>query len=281
MTVSLKIGRHALSEFADVSDGDARGLLHVWEEPRPNATYIVACDPSYGIAGWDRRLRTENDEKTDNCAIQVLRCGRARGQRVGRDVQVAEFAAPIDAEDAAAIVNFLGRMYAGADEDGQAQAIVEVQPGPGLLTQRALQNEFAYTNLFTWKHLDRMELKPTLSFGWYSSRQSRQALWIRGTRHINQHKIVLNSPWLVEEMTDCVLDNFLSFTARAQWGCHDDRIVALLMAIWAANEWSFENAPEESLAIERPDAIDYQRSDCDYDSIAADWNERFSQLSRD
>lgn len=281
MSLSLKVGRHQLSQYDDVLDGDSRGLLHVFEEPRPNATYIVSCDPSYGLAGWQRALRTEDDEKTDNCAIEVIRCGRSRGVRQGRDVQVAEYAAPIDAEDAAAIVNFLGRMYSGSDEDGQAQVIIEVQPGPGLLTQRALQNEFGYTNLFVWKHLDRMEIKPTLSFGWYSSRQSRQALWIRGTRHINQHKIILNSPWLVEEMTDCVLDNFLSFTARAQWGCHDDRIVALLMAIWAANEWSFENAPEESIAIENPNRPDYQRSDVAYEDIESDFNERLSQLSRD
>ena len=219
MSLALKVGRHSLSEFTDVHDGDPRGLLYIFEEPRPNATYIVACDPSYGLAGWQRALRTEDDERTDNCAVQVLRCGRSRGVRSGRDVQVAEYAAPIDAEDAAAIVNFLGRMYAGTGDDGMAQAIVEVQPGPGLLTQRELQNRFGYTNLFVWKHLDRMEVKPTLSYGWYSSRQSRQALWIRGTRHINQHKIIINSPWLVEEMTDCVLDNFLSFTARAQWGC--------------------------------------------------------------
>ena len=280
MSLALKVGRHSLSEFVDTPDSDPRGLLHIWEAPRPNATYIVACDPSYGLAGWQRALRTEEDEKTDNCAIEVIRCGRSRGVRQGRDVQVAEFAAPIDAEDAAAIVNFLGRMYSGSDEDGQAQVIVEVQPGPGLLTQRALQNDFNYSNLFRWKHLDRMEVKETLSFGWYSSRQSRQALWIRGTRHINQHKIVLNSPWLVEEMTDCVLDNFLSFTARAQWGCHDDRIVALLMAIWAANEWSFENAPEERSVVTDAGLPDYQRSDVAYEDIESDFNERLAQLDR-
>lgn len=278
MSLALKVGRHSLSEFTDVHDGDPRGLLYIFEEPRPNATYIVACDPSYGLAGWQRALRTEDDERTDNCAVQVLRCGRSRGVRSGRDVQVAEYAAPIDAEDAAAIVNFLGRMYAGTGDDGMAQAIVEVQPGPGLLTQRELQNRFGYTNLFVWKYLDRMEVIPSLSYGWHSSRQSRQALWIRGTRHINQHKIIINSPWLVEEMTDCVLDNFLSFTARAQWGSHDDRIVALLMAIWAANEWNFENAPEESRAIENASLPDYQRSDIGYDEMNDDWNQRFAQL---
>jgi hypothetical protein len=229
VSYSLKVGRHELIESAfEPDDDDPRGFVHVWELPDTRANYVISCDPSYGRAGWQRALRTEDDEKTDNCAIEVLRCGHGRGP----DVQVAEYAAPIDAEDAAAVVNLLGKMYAGRGEDNEALVIIEVQPGPGLLTQRELINRFGYSNLFIWQHLDQMAMKPTLSYGWYSTRQSRQALWIRGTRHINQQKIKLASPWLIEEMTDCVLDNFLSFTARAQWGAHDDRVVALLMGIW-------------------------------------------------
>jgi len=271
--INLKVGNYEIVGAENLND-DPRGLVHVWEPPMAHATYVISCDPSYGIAGWSRELRTEDDEKTDNCAIEVIRCGN--GKRP--DVQVAEYAAPIDAEDAAGVVNFLGRMYAGREEDGQALAIVEVQPGPGLLTQRELINRFGYTNLFLWQHLDRMALTQTQAYGWYSSRQSRQMLWIRGTRHINQRKLIINSPWLVEEMTDCVLDNFLSFTARAQWGAHDDRMVATLLAIWAANEWNFENAPEEAASPSVPDAPDYQATDVSYEDTVAAWNERFAAL---
>lgn len=276
MILSIQVGKYTLTGVA-TSDDDPRGLVHIWEPPIASQNYVVSCDPSYGLAGWHRQLRTENDEKTDNCAIEVVRCG-IRNQP---DVQVAEYAAPIDAEDAASVVNFLGRMYAGASEEQQAHAIIEVQPGPGLLTQRELINRFGYTSLFVWQHLDQMQIKPTLSYGWFSSRQSRQALWIRGTRHINQHKIILNSPWLIEEMTDCVLDNFLSFSARAQWGAHDDRIVALLLAIWAANEWNFENAPEEAAPATVTNAPDWQHSDISYEEMMDEWSERVSRISGD
>lgn len=274
--MNITVGKYTLNGI-EVEDDDPRGVVHVWEPPRENSAYVVACDPSYGLAGWHRSLRTEDDEKTDNCAVEVIRCGAGRGP----DVQVAEYAAPIDAEDAAGVVNFLGRMYGGASEDAQALAIIEVQPGPGLLTQRELINHFGYSNLFVWQHLDQLVMKPTVSYGWYSSRQSRQALWIRGTRHINKRKIVLNSPYLIEEMTDCVLDNFLSFTARAQWGAHDDRIVALLMAIWAANEWNFENAPEEAASVIDSHLPDYQRSDMSYSDMQDEANERFARLTGD
>jgi len=271
VTLSLQVGRYRLDQAEQVDLRDPRGIVWVFEEPRPNANYVVSCDPSYGIASWSRHTRTEDDIRTDNCAVEVVRIGDP-------DVQVAEYAAPIDPEDAAAVVNFLGRMYGGAHEDGQALAIVEVHPGPGLLTQRELINRYGYLNLFLWQHLDKMVVQQTQAFGWYSSRQSRQMLWIRGTRHLNQRKIVINSPWLVEEMTDCVLDNFLSFTARAQWGAHDDRMVATLMAIWAANQWSFDNPPEEQAKPVDANMPDYQFSDCTAEEMTELWNEKMERL---
>lgn len=266
----IQVGKRTLTP-AELIDQDPRGIIWVWEMPKATASYIVACDPSYGIAGWDRALRTREDERTDNCAIQVIRCGHP-------DVQVAEYAAPIDAEDAAAVVNFLGRMYGGSNDEGEALAIIEVHPGPGLLTQRELINHFGYTNLFLWEHLDKIVTSQTPYYGWYSSRQSRQMLWIRGTRHINQNKVVVNSPWLVEEMTDLVQDNFLSFTARAQYGNHDDRMVAFLLAIWAANRWSFENAPEEAAKPELVGGADYQATDCTYEDMLSSWDDKLSSL---
>lgn len=273
MTLDIRVGKYALTP-ADAIDDDARGIVHIFEEPRPQANYVVACDPSYGITGWHRLARTEDDMKTDNCAIEVIKCGVG-----GRpDAQVAEYAAPIDAEDAAAVVNFLGRMYGGANEDQQALAIVEVQPGPGLLTQRELINRFGYTNLFIWQHLDQRAASMTRSYGWFSSRQSRQMLWIRGTRHITQRKISLASPWLVEEMTDLVLDNWLNFTARAQFGAHDDRCVALMLGIWAANQWTFDNAPEEAAPATVANAIPEQASDMSADEVYDAWSDRFDAL---
>lgn len=268
----LRVGNRQIALADHLQDSDTRGLIWLWEAPIASANYVIACDPSYGVAGWDRALRKEGDEETDNCAIEVLRVGT----RGAPDIQVAEYAAPIDPEDAAIVVNFLGRMYAGAGDDGQALAIVEVHPGPGLMTQRDLVNRFNYTNLFVWQHLDSMNIQATQSYGWYSSRQSRQMLWIRGTRHINKRRVVINSPALIEEMTDCKPDNFQSFTARAQWGSHDDRVVATLLAIWAANQWNDDNPPEEAAKPERVDAPDYQRSDCTYEEMLVSWDERMS-----
>ncbi len=271
--MNLRVGNYEMREYdASAIDLDPRGIVWLWEKPRANASYVIACDPSYGIPSWNRELRTQNDEETDNCGIGVLRIGKPV-------VQVAEFAAPIDAEDAAAMVNFLGRMYAGNSEEEQAHAIIEVQPGPGLLTQRELINTFGYSNLFMWQHLDQMTIKPTTSYGWYSSRQSRMMLWVRGVRAIKKRECIIRSPWLVEEMSDAVPDAFLNFTARAKWGCHDDRLLYFLMGLWAANEWSWENAPEEAAKPTVVGGADYQALAMTSEEMEDEWNSKFSALS--
>src|SRR5262245_4103384 len=68
--IEINVGKYNL-RGADWDDDDPRGIVHIWEPPRASANYVVACDPSYGLASWDRALRTEDDEKTDNCAVQV------------------------------------------------------------------------------------------------------------------------------------------------------------------------------------------------------------------
>lgn len=273
--MNLSLGKYELREADDsIIDIDPRGIVWIWEKPRPNANYVIACDPSYGIAGWNRQLRTQDDEETDNCAIGVLRCGKPV-------VQVAEYAAPIDAEDAAGVVNFLGRMYGGASEEQQALAIIEAYPGPGLLTQRELINHFGYDNLFLWQHLDELVVKQTTTYGWYSTRQSRMMLWIRGVRAIKKREAIIHSPWLVDEMTDAIPDAFLNFTARAKWGCHDDRLLYFLMGLWAANEWNAENVPEAAATVRETSTGNYQNTDCSADSVMSDWNERFARLTGD
>lgn len=264
----------------DPDDRDGRGILWMWEPPRPNATYIVAGDPTVGITGWNRTLRTKDDYRTDNACLQVIRVGGAQP-----DVQVAEWAAPVDAIDFAPIVNFLGKLYAGSAEEGEALVALEVYPGPGLLTQRALIDRFGYSNFPLWEHLDRMGVSTARYMGWYSSRSSRQALWTRGMNHLNSHKAILRSPFLIEEMTDCTPDNFLSATARAGSGRHDDRVVALLIGLWYANKWSMELGDEAQSVEEVKKPVNLQAVAVSEDGhpVTADymneqWDDLFSQL---
>jgi hypothetical protein len=192
------------------------------------------------------------------------------------DVQVCEYAAPIDPEELADVANVLGRLYAGRDEQGQCLNIIEVYPGPGLLTQRKMINALGYTNMFVWKYLDSMSVKLTTSLGWQSSPKSVRDLWIRGTRHISLDKIRILSPYLAEELAHCEADE-LKMTAKASSGKHDDRVRAFLMAIWAAHDWSYQidDRPAEVTTYKQPD---WQRSDISAAKMYEAWDEIFSRL---
>lgn len=220
------VGHEALHK-TELNDPDPRGLVLMFEQPRASETYICGVDPTVGIVGWNRNLRTKDDIRTDNGAIEIIR----RGKGGKPDVQVCEYAAPIDPEDLATVANILGHLYAGNDDNGCCMQIIEVYPGPGLLTQRKMINTFGYMNMFVWKYLDSMQPKATGSLGWVSSPKSVRDLWIRGTRHISRDQLRILSPFLAEELVHCEADP-LKMTAKAASGKHDDRVRAMLMAIW-------------------------------------------------
>ncbi len=251
---------------ADMLDHDPRGLILMYEPPRGNCHYVIGADPSVGITGWDRTLRSKDDVKTDNAAVQVIRKGSP-------DVQVAEYAAPIDAYDLAKVLNFLGRMYCGVQEDGQALMCIEMNIG--WATQTELINRYGYTNLPPWRTESGLTPHITQKYGWYSSRSTRKDLWIKGMRHINARAIHINSEPLIEEMTDCTWDNFLSMnSASAIYGRHDDRVVALLIAIWYAHEWSLEWSPTETSAAVISDQPDYAASDSTVEEMSDEFDDR-------
>ena len=268
------VGRSTLAPYDLPLDHDPRGIIYLYEPPSTRHEYVIAVDPTTGLPGWHRALRTRDDVKTDNAAIEVLRCGNPC-------VQVAEYAAPIDPEELATYVNALGRIYSGSNEDGMAHCIIEVHPGLGLLTQRQLISHYGYTNMFVWRYEDSLLPKASTKLGWYSTRDSRKMLWIRGSRHIQQGRAKVHSQHLVEEMADCTPDNFLAATGRATgYGVHDDRVVAFLLGLWAANEWSMSLEPVEPQGVEDGNAkkADFQATDISADDIPDRWNERFEEL---
>jgi hypothetical protein len=256
-------------------DTDARGLVLILEPPSSRETYVLGCDPTVGIVGWDRNFRTRDDLRTDNGAIEIIRVGR-QGKP---DVQVCEYAAPIDPEELADVANVLGRLYAGNNEEGQALTVIEVYPGPGLLTQRKMINALGYYNMFVWKYLDSISVKMSASLGWQSSPKSVRDLWIRGTRHITLDKVRILSPYLAEELAHCEADE-LKMTAKASSGKHDDRVRAFLMAIWAAHDWSYQ-IDEQKVEVVEGKQPNWQASDMSLERMYAAWEDKWAELSEE
>lgn len=262
-----------LSKFPDDQlDDDVRGLVMMWEPPIAGAQYYMGVDPTVGIVDWSREFRSEADNLTDNGAIEIIR----KGKPGKKDRQVCEFAAPIHSEDLADYVNLLGRLYGLNDDDGQCPCIIEVYPGPGLMTQRRLINHFGYTNLFVWKHVDAIGLRATGSLGWFMGPKSKRDLWGRGLRHITRGGLEVNSEWLVEEMADCTPDT-MGYSAKGTR--HDDRVVATLLALWFLREWDFSVETETTIEAGPGERmLDPQSSDMTAEQYG-DWCEsRFEEI---
>ena len=257
-------------------DGDGRGVIWIFEKPRPNAVYFMGVDAAVGIVGWDRLCRTENDHKTDNGVIEIIRQGRNGAP----DVQVAEYAGPIDPECLADRANALGRLYAGNDENNQCMACVEVYPGPGGLTQQRLIHHYGYTNLWIPRYINVLASQaPRNVVGFTSSTRTRRDLWLRSKKHIIQGGLVIHSPWLVEEMADCQPDDWmLNETARAKYGKHDDRVIATFLACLAAHDWSWDTETKQE-KVETGEPRNWQASDMGIEEMYAQWEERWEQLT--
>jgi hypothetical protein len=250
-------------------DNDPRGIVWIFEPPNRGATYVLGCDPTTGRTGWNRYSRVKEDFHTDNGAIEVIKVGKDGA----KDVQVAEYAAPIDAFDIAYVINILGRMYAGTDDD-QCKAIIEVFPGPGAGTlQQCL--ELGYTNHFKWEYYGDTPAQPTRAMGWHASNRTNRDLWVKASRHLVLQNCIIRSPWLTEEYADCRMSVDKDYGENP--GGHDDRVRAFNLALWAANSWSM-NIERTTEKVATSEAVDWQHSDMAIEEIYEGWNDMFDRI---
>ncbi len=251
---------------------DPRGWLCVWEEPMPGAKYIMSLDPTEGQTGWTRATRHDGDRKIDNAAIEIFRIDALQRTKldangdiiidkytkqpdfIWRDLQVAEFAAPLDPVEAARIACVLGRLYCG-DAEEQCECIYEAYPGPGALSTQEFMR-LGYANLWQWEYIADSVAEPTGRYGWRSSAQTQRLLWQRARRHLLSGRVKILSPWLLGEYRDAVVDP-TTMRSVAGYGSHDDRLQAASMAYWAGHKWVYDpDRPPEEVA-EKPN-IDWQ-----------------------
>lgn len=274
---TYRIGRFDLIP-CEAEDRDSRGLIYMWEEPNPSAMYAIGCDPTVGITGWNRDLRKQDDIKIDNGAIEVIRVGFMGTP----DVQVAEYAAPIDPFELAELLATLGHLYGGGHEDGEALVNIEIYPGPGLSTQRELINRFGYSNFFVHRTLDSMVPQENRipRLGFYASNQSVRDLWVRGLRHIKKGWLDIKSPYLVEEMADCQPNGKGGYEAVGN--AHDDRVRAALLAIYGAHDWSTVIEPSEPRDVDSDKKVpEFQATDISAAAMEEKWNDQFAEMGEE
>lgn len=263
----------ATTESDEAVSDDPRGLVLLYEEPLSQAKYIMGMDPTEGITGWSRAIRTEGDRKIDNAAIEVFRIDafkrplflpdgkpdidpNTKTQRfVMVDKQVCEFAAPIDAVESARVANLLGRIFAGEEQD-QCEFIYEAYPGPGMLSTQELLR-LGYANVWMWEYIDSV-VEQTNRMGWRSTRETQRLLWLKARRHLMQRRVLVQSPYLKAEYDNAVVDIQLA-RARAAYSYHDDRIQAASMCYWAGHRWTYD-VDRTDIPVTETAVVDWQHT---------------------
>ena len=193
------------------------GRLLLWGLPEPGATYTIGVDVAEGV-GKDRSV------------IEVLR----NGDRKRPDEQVAEWASDMhDMMELSPIINTIGHFY--RDSEGE-EALVNIElNGPGDSTLQDLRYRLDYSNFFIYKRYDKRNTALTQWLGFVTNASTRRKLVGRGMHAIKRGDLIVHSEYLLDEMADFQRDHFMA-KAQAVSGTHDDRVMALLLANWAAHD---------------------------------------------
>lgn len=204
--------------------------LLIWETPRKGKVYVVSVDASHGL-----------DE--DNAAIEVIRVGDRRSV----DEQVAEWCGNLPPGDLAIVAGVIGRIYRDKDADLDALMAVEANPGsPGTTTLMVLEQS-GYTNLYISQVAHATLGQTRQVYGWWTTAATRPLITNLLVEQLRKEQVQINSPQLIEEMGSFYKKLMPAGGVRleAYPGYHDDRLMALGIALYIAHEDDMVNMADE------------------------------------
>lgn len=202
--------------------------LTLWEEPDPNAYYVVAADPAYGASAT-----------SDRYVCSVWRASRSRL------VQVASFVThEVTMNQFAWVTCHLAGAYSPSffilELNGPGMAVhQEIERlkamGWGTAERGKVLNALASIQAYIWRRPDGMG--QGASWQWRTT--PRTKIWIlnRLRDQLMQDTVVVREPGLVHELGNVRQDGD---RFRAEGRAHDDRVIAAALAV---EMWSSQALP--------------------------------------
>lgn len=199
-----------------------RGDVRVWQRPLEGHPYVIGADVSTGTSGGDYSAAFVLNMRTME--------------------QVASIHGLIAPWDFATQLNALGRWY------NNAIIAIEVN-NVGLAVQDPLIRVHFYPRLHQWKGKpDRVRLGPAHLYGWVTNVATRPLLIEAGQRALNKEIVCLHEDGLLREIIEFSLNDEGKFEARAG---HDDRVIAMLIALRSREENFFEKRLPPAISDEK------------------------------
>lgn len=201
------------------------GQLRVWEEPK-NDPYGIGVDVAEGVGGGDY-----------SC-IQVVNARTLN--------QAAEWWGHIEPDALGYLAVYLARMY----RDG----LLGIEVNNHGLTTVTKAHELGYWNQYRRTVFDKVKKMRRDSLGWKTSSITKP-LVIDGLRKVTREgEILINSRETVDEMLYYVLHE--DGTMGATEGKHDDRVIALAIAVEMARQSAIRSGIERDTGP-KPFTFDY------------------------
>jgi hypothetical protein len=191
-----------------IPEPEHENRLHVWERPIREFRYVMGVDVSLGNDGGDY-----------SC-VQVIKLT----DTIEPDEQVACWRGLIVPEDLAEVVYSIGHWY------NEALAAVEVN-SMGMVTNSILCRDWEYENVYRYKRMDRLKNFLTDIIGFWTDEKSKRALMSKMSKALHSDSLRIRCEQTVRELYD-----FTDDYEAASDGAHDDRLMALHIALYCGHE---------------------------------------------
>jgi len=188
----------------------AGGLLGVWCKPQAGVEYILGADSAAGIAGGDY------------AAVCVLEAATGR--------QVAELHGHIEPDLLGRKLALLGSYYNNA-------LVVPEANNHGAAVIAALKNAF-YPCIYRRKSINKITGGASREYGFLTTSSTKPLLIDGLNAYLREDAQRVQSAARLRECLSYAYDE--AGHANALSGCHDDRVMALALAVYAAGQRSGE-----------------------------------------
>jgi hypothetical protein len=216
------------SKLREDDPSDVAGVLLIFHRPQPNTAYSIGVDTSEG-------------KGEDSTVISVW----TYGSRGNPDVQCAELSSPfINHTEAYAFVMAIAAYYAQYMDQAvtkwrEPYVSVEQVAAVGDTCIKQMRN-MGYSNFHKMVRYDKKNAskKNSNQLGWCTWGWSRPILTGYFVSTAQNAWVVINSPWLIEEMK--TFEVKITSTGKEKLvheeGKHDDRIFAAAMAVFCPHD---------------------------------------------
>lgn len=208
-----------------------RGFLSVYKLPEEFHRYVIGADVSEG------KIVSEGEEsrETDFSCAQVIDQSTME--------QVAVWHGKIEPDQFGRQLEMLGRYY--------NEALIGVERNSMGLATLITIRDLNYSNLYYREKFGLIADKVTDELGWVTDHATKEMAISDATRYLRDRRISIYDSQTVSEMISFVRN--ANGSAGAAQSAHDDRVMALLIAIQMLGKQRFR---ETGNSIERPDYSD-------------------------